>query len=323
MSEQTLPSGILLIDKPAGITSFSVVAQVRRFLHVKKVGHAGTLDPFATGLLTIAVGRATRVLRYMENFGKTYRATMVLGTKTSTGDIDGEVIGGKKPTEEEIRMLLQDDGAKIREAVNSMIGEITQIPSVYSAIKINGRPAYDYARKGEEIEMKSRKVMIYGIDIHRIWEDLGTVRVDMTVDCSKGTYIRSLCEDIGEKLGYGAFCESLRRLKSGKYELSCAYTLEKVEEMSGNGDYSFFLPESSAFSSMPRIEVDEKEARDMANGKKLDFSLFKDRMETIKDTSSGMRVLACCGERLVAVIYVSEEDGRKIIREERVLEEQR
>ncbi len=323
MSEQILPSGIVLIDKPAGMTSFSVVARIRKMLHVKKVGHAGTLDPFATGLLTIAVGRATRVLRYMENHDKTYRATMVLGAKTSTGDVDGEVIGGRKPSLEEREELLRDDGAKIREAVSSMVGEISQVPSVYSAIKINGRPAYDYARKGEQVEMKSRLVTIYSIEVHRIWEEQGVIRVDMTVACSKGTYIRSLCEDIGEKLGFGAFCEELRRLSSGQYSLADAYTPEQLEKMAEDNDESFFLPENSVFSSFPKLSVNRKEASDMGNGKKLDFSLFKDRMENIDGILSGTRVLACCEGRSVAVVYVENEDGQFVIREERVLEDVR
>lgn len=323
MSEMNLESGIVLIDKPAGMTSFSVVARIRRILNVKKVGHAGTLDPFATGLLTVAVGRATRVLRYMENHDKTYLATMVLGKKTSTGDVEGEVIGGKMPSAEEVSSLMANDGAEIRKAVSSMIGEITQVPSVYSAIKINGRPAYDYARKGEQVEMKSRTVTIHSIEVQRIFEEQGVIRVNMTVSCSKGTYIRSLCEDIGEKLGYGAFCEELRRLSSGQYKLSEACTLEKIEEMVQAGEYGFFLSEDTVFTSFPKVEVSRKEAKALGNGKKLDFSLFRDRMEKVKDVTSGARVLACCEGRSIAVIYVSDEAGQLMIREERVLEDVR
>jgi len=323
MNGQTGPDGIILIDKPAGMTSFSAVARIRKILHVKKVGHAGTLDPFATGLLTIAVGRATRVLRYMESYGKVYRATMILGVTTSTGDIDGEVTGGKKPSAEEAEALLSDDGAKIRNVITSFVGEIEQTPSIYSAIKINGRPAYDYARKGEQIEMKSRRVTIYSIDVKRIWKEEETIRVDMVVACSKGTYIRSLCEDIGATLGFGAHCGALRREMSGEYRVSEAYTLEQVEEMAEKGDDSFFLSENTVFTSFPKIEVTDKEAKDMTNGRKLDFAAFKDRMENVGDPENGDRFLACAGERLIAVVYVEEKDGQMLVREERVLEDVR
>ncbi len=321
MSEAFLHNGIILIDKPEGITSFSVVSRLRKILQVKKIGHAGTLDPFATGLLTLAVGRATRVLRYMENYDKTYRATMVLGKKTSTGDPEGEVVGGKMPEEAERAALRENDFAMIRNAVSSMVGEITQIPSKYSAIKIAGRPAYDYARKGQEVTIPERKVTIFDIVVSEIREENETFYVDMTVSCSKGTYIRTLCEDIGDKLGYGAYCQNLRRLKSGQFEIGSAYTLEEIEKKVSEMDFSFLLSEDLALSGLPRIEVNGSEAKDIGNGKKLDFSPFKDRMIKVDDILNGQRVLACYADRPVAVIYVQEEQGKLQIREERVLEE--
>ena len=287
---------------------------------MKKAGHAGTLDPFATGLLTIAVGRSTRVLRYMENFSKRYRATMFLGKKTETGDPEGEVVGGKMPTEEELLALRENDYRKIKDAVMSFVGEIEQIPSKYSAIKINGRPAYDYARSGQEVEIPVRKVTIDGIDILRIFEEEGTCLVEMEVSCSKGTYIRTLCEDIGEKLGFGAYCTALRRLSCGKYGIDSAFTLEEIEKMQNEGDESFFMDEMTALSDMPSIEVTQQEASDMGNGKKLDFCTFKDRMENIDGIRQGTRVLATFSDRAVAVIYVEDVDGTLIVREERVLD---
>lgn len=310
-------SGILLIDKPEGITSFSVVSSVRKILHTKKAGHAGTLDPFATGLLVVAVGKATRVLRYMENHDKTYRATMVLGSITDTGDKEGQVIGGKLPNEDELAELRQDDFRLVREAVMSMVGEITQVPSIYSAIKIAGRPAYEYARAGKEVEIPPRTITIHGIDIEKICEADGTVQVEMTVSCSKGTYIRTLCEDIGNKLGYGAYCLALRRLRSGDCHIENAISLETLATEVEQGNSTFLLGEMSAMAHMLRIEVSKEEAKELRCGKKLDFSLFRDRMEAV-GVKEQETVLAVCQDEPIAVIYASEEEGKWLIREERV-----
>ena len=316
MSDQA-PCGIILVDKPEGMTSFSVTSRIKRIFGIKKAGHAGTLDPFATGLLAVAVGKATRVLRYMENDDKTYRAVMVFGKITSTGDTEGEVVGGKIPEGEELDDLKKNDFRKIREAVSSMQGEITQVPSVYSAIKINGRPAYDYARKGQSVEIPSRKVTIFSIDTGSIWEDEGLLHVEMTVHCSKGTYIRTLCEDIGRKLGTGAYCESLRRLSCGHFSVDDALTLEEIEKRYSAGEGAPVIEEEKAMSSLPRIEVTEKEASDLQNGKKLDFSIFKDRMKAI-GTEPCDRVLTLFEGRPVAVVYAEESEGTMILREERV-----
>ncbi|MBR5974199.1 MAG: tRNA pseudouridine(55) synthase TruB [Clostridiales bacterium] len=310
-------SGIVLVDKPEGMSSFAVVSRIRKILNIKKAGHAGTLDPFATGLLVIAVGRATRVLRYMENDSKVYRAVMVLGTITSTGDTEGEIIGGKKPDESELSALSEGDFGKVREAVMSMVGQITQVPSSYSAIKIAGRPAYDYARKGQEVKIPARQVTIHDITIGKITVEEGTIAVEMTVSCSKGTYIRTLCEDIGNALGFGAYCRSLRRLRSGEFTIDEACTLEKIEEMERSGNTSYARDEAEAMRTLPRIEVTKKEAQDMRNGKKLDFSCFKDRMGSVGAVENA-RVLAMCGGQMVAVIYEEETDGTILIREERV-----
>ena len=315
MTEKTETCGIVLVDKPEGMTSFSVVSRIRKIFGIKKAGHAGTLDPFATGLLTVAVGKATRVLRYMEHDDKTYRAVMVLGKITSTGDIEGEVVGGKIPTDSELQDLSKDDYSRLRTAVQAMVGEITQVPSVYSAIKINGRPAYDYARKGQEVEIPPRKVTIFSIKIDRIWEEVGTVKTEMTVHCSKGTYIRTLCEDIGNSLGFGAYCEALRRLSCGSFSIDDALSIEEIEKRYGSGDSAFVVEEIKAMEGLSKIEVTDREAADLRNGKKLDFSVFKDRMGDIEE---GVRVLTVLAGAPVAVIYTEKEDESLVIREERV-----
>lgn len=315
MTEKPETCGIVLVDKPEGMTSFSVVSRIRKIFGIKKAGHAGTLDPFATGLLTVAVGKATRVLRYMEHDDKTYRAVMVLGKITSTGDIEGEAVGGMMPTEDELKDLSKDDYAKIRAAVKAMVGEITQVPSVYSAIKINGRPAYDYARKGQEVEIPPRKVTIFSINIDRIWEEVGTVKTEMTVHCSKGTYIRTLCEDIGNSLGFGAYCEALRRLSCGNFSIEDSLTIEQIEKRYACGDCAFVVEEIKAMGKLPKIEVTSQEASDLRNGKKLDFSVFRDRMENIEE---GRRVLTVSDDAPCAVIYTERTDEGLVIREERV-----
>ncbi len=317
MNQRNEISGILLINKPEGITSFSVVSSVRKILHTKKAGHAGTLDPFATGLLVVAVGKATRVLRYMENHDKTYRATMVLGSITDTGDKEGTVIGGRIPNEEEMALLCRDDYQLVREATKSMIGEITQVPSIYSAIKIAGRPAYEYARAGQEVVIPPRVITIHSIEIEEIRKVNGTLQIDLTVSCSKGTYIRTLCEDIGNKLGFGAYCLALRRLRSGDCKIEDAITLEELAAFTERQDTRYLRGEMSAMAHMKRIEVTESEAKDLRCGKKLDFSLFQDRMEAV-GAKEQQTVLATCREEPIAVIYVAEEDGQKLIREERV-----
>ena len=318
MTDPSSVSGMILVDKPEGMTSFSVVSRIRRILGIKKAGHAGTLDPFATGLLTIAVGKATRVLRYLENDGKTYRAVLALGKITSTGDTEGEIVGGKMPEESELSALSESGYQQVKEAVMSMVGEITQVPSAYSAIKIAGRPAYDYARKGQQVEIPSRRVTIHSIEVHEILEEQGEILCDMTVSCSKGTYIRSLCEDIGGKLPWGGYCRSLRRLRCGAFSIEEAYTLEQLEDMKEKGDLSFLLGEDVALSALPSIEVTEKEARDLRNGKKLAFSIFKDRMENEAGMEMEKRVLARLGREPVAVIYAQETEEGILIREERV-----
>ena len=316
MTEET-PSGIVLVDKPEGMTSFSVTSRIRKIFGVKKAGHAGTLDPFATGLLAVAVGKSTRVLRYMENDRKSYRAVMVLGKITSTGDIEGEVVGGTMPDEKRHQELLSDDSSEIRNAVNEMVGEITQVPSVYSAIKINGRPAYDYARKGQNVEIPERKVTIYSIDVEDIWDEQGMIHVRMVVSCSKGTYIRTLCEDIGNRLQTGAYCESLRRLSCGAFSVEKALSLEEIEKRYGSGDSAFVVEEKEAMAELPDIPVSEKEARDLRNGKKLDFSVFRDRMEAVGAKPED-RVLALLDGCPVAVIYEEQSEDGLLIREERV-----
>ena len=205
-------TGILLINKPYGITSHSVVSRVRRILNTRKVGHAGTLDPIATGVLVVLVGRATKLSDILLSETKRYEAEFELGKTTDTYDITGRIIS-------ECDCVVTDD--EIDKAISGFVGEIEQLPPIYSAIKKDGKKLYEYARAGEDVEIKPRRVNVF--DIKRQGNTL-----DIT--CSKGTYIRSLIHDLGQKLGCGACMTALKRIASGQFELSDSCTLEELED---------------------------------------------------------------------------------------------
>ena len=211
--------GILLIDKPAGMTSFGVVARVRRVLSQQagkkvKVGHTGTLDPFATGLLILCVGKETKNAMSYTKLDKVYEATIRLGQVSTTGDLEGEVtdVNDKQPTQEEVVAVLE-----------KFTGESTQRPPIYSAIKIGGRRAYDLARAGKEVEIPERTVTIYSLEL----VEYAYPELKVRTHVSSGTYIRSLAQDIGEILGVGAYCTQLRRTKVADWQVNDAQTLEE------------------------------------------------------------------------------------------------
>lgn len=204
------PSGVLLVDKDQGFTSHNAVALCRRVLQTKKVGHCGTLDPMATGMLIVVIGKATKMQDLLMCEDKVYTATMKLGVETNSQDADGEVVA-EKPTD-----ALTEDA--IRAAFVHFNGEFDQVPPMYSAVKINGVPCYKLARKGKEVERKARHVAVLDYEITRI--DLATAEVDFTVHCTKGFYVRTYAHDIGQFLGCGAHLTALRRIRSGKFDIS-------------------------------------------------------------------------------------------------------
>ena len=210
--------GILIIDKPAGITSHDVVAKVRKALKTKKVGHTGTLDPLATGVLVVCVEKATKLVNYLTCDEKTYEVEMKFGIKTDTGDITGKIIDEDPNYDIDIN--------KIKNTINKFIGKQKQIPPMYSAIKINGKKLYELAREGIEIEREARKIEIF--DIRNIeWKN---EILKYTVHCSKGTYIRSLCEDIAKELGTIGTMTNLRRIQSGEFQIKDAIKIEDISE---------------------------------------------------------------------------------------------
>ena len=217
-------SGILNVYKPKGLTSHAVVSRVRKFYGVKRVGHAGTLDPMACGVLPVLVGSAASVQELAMEHDKTYKAGVLFGVTTDTGDVTGSVLDAKTPS---------FDDAALKETLARFTGEIDQVPPMYSALKVDGQKLYELARRGETVERKARKVTVYGI---RLLTPFDGKRCDIEVDCSKGTYIRTLAEDIGNALGCGACLDSLERTVCGVYRAADAVTVETLEKLYQNGD---------------------------------------------------------------------------------------
>lgn len=251
-------NGVINVNKPLGVTSHDVVYRLRKMLSIKKIGHTGTLDPDASGVLPMCIGRATKVADMLTAQDKQYIAEVTLGSATDTLDKSGVV------TETADVNVSNED---IKAVVHEFIGDIEQIPPMYSAIKIDGKKLYELAREGKEVERASRKVRIDNIEILEI--DLENKRFTMKVDCSKGTYIRTLCDDIGRRLGCFAHMSALERTKSGRFDISKAYTLEEIEEMYLCGDLSFFVPVDVVFEEYPRLIINARKAHKMCNGTRV------------------------------------------------------
>ena len=219
-------NGVIIVDKEKGKTSFDEIRDIRKKYNIKKVGHAGTLDPMATGVLIILVGEATKLSDYLMNHDKEYIATLKLGKKTDTGDSEGTII-----EEKEIPNLCKEN---VQNVLNTFIGKSKQIPPMYSAIKVNGKKLYELAREGKEIERQERKIEIYSLEIIKLIEENKKIaEIEFKVNCSKGTYIRTLCEDIAEKLGTCGYMKELRRTRVGRFTLNDKdkfITLEEIME---------------------------------------------------------------------------------------------
>lgn len=256
--------GVVIINKPKGMTSQNVVSKVKRILNEKKVGHAGTLDPNATGVLPILVGKATKISKYLIEHDKSYEAIIKLGEKSSTGDIEGDIVEKKeikldKYTSEDIQNIL-----------NMFLGKTKQIPPMYSAIKVNGKKLYEYAREGKEVELKERDIEIFNIQLKNV--DYENQKISYIVDCSKGTYIRTLCEDIAKKLNTVGYMKELTRLRVDKFNISNAITLEELEEKKNNSNFEDIIPIESLFSDKPKIILTNKKENLFLNGVKLTFN---------------------------------------------------
>ncbi|HEY7326211.1 MAG TPA: tRNA pseudouridine(55) synthase TruB [Gemmataceae bacterium] len=247
-------SGLLVLDKPGGMTSRAAVDRVQRWFPKRtKIGHAGTLDPLATGVLVLCLGGATRLIEYVQRMKKVYRTTLLLGARSDSDDADGVItpVSGAVAAEQ----------AKVSECVAVFVGELSQVPPAYSAAKVAGQRAYDLARRGEQVELLPHSVRIYGIEIlHYAYPYL-----ELEVRCGKGTYIRSLARDIGERLGCGALVQKLRRTRIGPFTTDGALTLDADAQMGR----AHLLPPELAVSELPRLVLSENELRRLVQGQAI------------------------------------------------------
>jgi tRNA pseudouridine55 synthase len=251
-----LPSGILLIDKPIGITSHDVVAQLRKRLSEKKIGHAGTLDPFASGLLLMGVGSGTKLLHHLFGLDKQYEATIRLGQSTTTDDLDGEVIAEHSASQ----ITLE----QIQSEIKNLTGLIKQVPSSVSAIKIDGKRAYDLVREGKEVEIPSRNVHVYHFQLLSEIRHAGEfLEFDVRVDCSSGTYIRALARDMGAALGVGGHLRALRRTRIGEFSVQDASSIEEV-----GTPFPLLAIASKIFE---KIELNQEQAQAIVHGKRIEL----------------------------------------------------
>ncbi len=259
-----IKDGILNINKPQNMTSHDVVAIARRTLGIKKIGHTGTLDPMATGVLPICIGRSTRIIEYLDMDIKAYRCTMILGMQTDTQDIWGEVLE---------RCEVNVTEQQIRDAFSAFDGVIDQKPPMYSALKVNGKKLYEYAREGKHVDVKSRKIFIKSLDIEAIDLESEEKRVTFRVECSKGTYIRTICQDAGEAMGCFGTLASLDRVESGIFTLDTAITIEELKTMDENWLEAHLIETDEPLHNFGKVVVKEDVADKFLMGWKLPLYL--------------------------------------------------
>jgi tRNA pseudouridine55 synthase len=249
--------GVALVDKPAGMTSFSVVSRLRRAfrpLGVTKAGHTGTLDPLATGLLPICIGEATKFAQRLLDADKGYLATIKLGVSTTTADAEGEIVE---------RALVDVNATKIEAALAQFRGRVSQIPPIYSALKVNGKPAYEYARAGKRVELAAREIEIFELKLIDVRDD----EFDIDVRCSKGTYIRTLAVDLAIALGTVGHLTRLHRTMTGGFNVTDAYPLEDWMTTTDEMRIAWLLPADVLVQDFPRVDVDAQQSQDIRNGK--------------------------------------------------------
>ena len=276
--------GILALWKERGMTSHDCVFKLRKILKTKKVGHTGTLDPGVEGVLPICIGQATRIAEYLTDTGKTYEAVVSLGRTTTTEDAEGETVEADTSFKSYTR-------AKILQALESLTGEIEQTPPMFSAVKVNGKKLYEYARAGQTVERPTRKIHIYELELLSEGEQFEgeEVQFAIRIKCSKGTYIRTLAVQIGEALGVPAHMHELVRTMSGTFHEGNCLTLAQVAEKMDAGDLSFLLPVEYALSDYPQLEIDAANEKKISNGQQLPIHpLLKeyDKIVYMKDGKS-------------------------------------
>ena len=252
--------GIILINKQKNYTSHDVVNKVKKITK-SKVGHTGTLDPNATGVLPLLLGNATKISKYLINHDKEYEVLLQLGTKTDTADAEGKIIEEKDVN---IDSLSEEN---VKKVLSTFLGKQKQIPPMYSAIKVNGKKLYQYARQGQEVEIKPREIEIYEIKLINL--DKKQKQISLVVSCSKGTYIRSLCEDIADRLGTVGFMKELNRTKVGEFNIKDCVTVEEFEEKYNKNDFSDIITIEEIFKENPKIELDNLNIKQYLNGVKI------------------------------------------------------
>jgi len=280
--------GILIIDKPTDWTSHDVVGKLRKILKTKRIGHTGTLDPFATGVLVMLVGQATRLAQFLDKDAKEYEATVQLGFETDTGDLTGEMRDeGRGMRDEEVAEIL--DKTNLENVLVPFRGQIEQTPPMYSAKKVDGKKLYELARKGIEIERKPVNVTIYELELlEEIPNPKSQIRI--RVLCTAGTYIRTLAEDIGRKIGTGAHLTALRRTRAGNFDLTKAVSIEQLLEIVSAEKLSdYLIPMNQAVSHLPEIKLSAEEVKKTRNGMKLPSNL---NAELVRLTDSENNLIA-------------------------------
>lgn len=286
-------AGMLFVDKPQGLTSHDVVARARRALDTRKIGHAGTLDPMATGLLTLGVGPATRLLTYLVGLDKTYETTMRLGVATTTDDAEGEPLGAADPAA--LEAVTQE---RLERGIRSLTGEIEQVPSAVSAIKVDGRRAYDRVRAGEEVELAARRVTVSAFEVLAVRRQADGIEVDARIDCSSGTYIRALARDLGAGLGVGGHLTALRRTRVGPFDTSRAVAVDDI------APEVLVSPAEVAAQLFPVLSVSADQARDLGHGKTLVLPDAPDAEPMAAVDARG---------RLIALVAVRAGVGRTLV----------
>ena len=252
--------GIILINKQKNYTSHDVVNKVKKITK-SKVGHTGTLDPNATGVLPLLLGNATKISKYLINHDKEYEVLLQLGTKTDTADAEGKIIEEKDVN---IESLSEEN---VKKVLSTFLGKQKQMPPMYSAIKVNGKKLYQYARQGQEVEIKPREIEIYEIKLTNL--DKKQKQISLVVSCSKGTYIRSLCEDIADRLGTVGFMKELNRTKVGEFNIKDCVKVEEFEEKYNKNDFSDIITIEEIFKENPKIELDNLNIKQYLNGVKI------------------------------------------------------
>ena len=281
-------NGIINLKKEAGMTSHDAVFKLRKILGTKKIGHGGTLDPDVVGVLPIAVGKATRMVEFMQDEGKVYEGEITLGYSTTTEDASGEIVS-------ETPILTPLDEKLVDEAIASLTGPITQIPPMYSAVKVNGRKLYEYARSGQEVERPERQVTIYSFErTSPIYYEDKLARFTFRVKCSKGTYIRTLSVDLGEKLGYAAHMSHLTRTSAAGLQLEDALTLEKITAKVESGEFDFLHPLEIGTGDLVKVNLTPEQAEEVRFGRFIELEQTENQLAAFE------------GDKLLAILEKRE-----------------